>query len=433
MYRCESYRNVGTKLYNKVYHNYLFGGSGMFKLRKFTLALSLIYLMQLGFPSVFVSADDIAEEKPANYIFSDSDEPVTGDPVIDAAAAIVIEAESGRVLYSKNATAKRSIASTTKIMTALIALENGNLEDIVTVSKKAASVRGSNINLQTGQKFRLKELLYGLLLNSGNDAAVAIAEHIGGTEEKFAEMMNAEAKRLGAENTNYITPHGLDRDGQYSTAYDLAIITRHALKNPVFAEIVSTNISNIPGRQLYNTNELLEVYPGADGVKTGYTGKAGRCLVASATRSGMRLISVVLGSPTRYKRAASSKAVLDYAFKTYKMYELVKAGSICKNIPVYRGRSNNASVRAAETIRLPLSDEEYEKLETRVYAPDILKAPVYAGADIGYMEYVVDDKVVGETMLKTWENVGQKNYFDYLGAIIRKWAEMMREGIFDAG
>jgi len=357
-------------------------------------------------------------------------EAVSGTPVIDALAAIVMEAGSGRVLYSKNASSRRSIASTTKIMTAIVALENGNLNDMVTISGKAASVGGSTISLREGQKYTLKELLYGLLMNSGNDAAIAIAEHIGGTVRNFADMMNQEAKKLGAVDTAFVTPHGLDVDGQYSTAYDLAIITRHAMKNPIFAEIVGTNKANIPGHNLYNTNELLEVYPGADGVKTGYTGKAGRCLVASAVRNNMRIISVVLGSPTGYKRTISSKAILDYSFKNYKMYDLVNAGGICKNVPVYKGLKDSVSVRAAESVRIPLREDEFEKLETRIYVPEVLKAPIYAGVDTGYLEYTVDGEVVGETMLKTWEGVKQKSYYDYLGEIIRKWIIMMREGIF---
>lgn len=402
----------------------------MIKLKRIiSVALSLLCL----FPGTFdcnVLADDLMESEPEAYIFSDDAVTASGLPFIDAAAALVMEAGSGRVLYSKNPTAKRSIASTTKIMTAIIALENGDPEDIVTVSSKAAGTAGSSINLGAGQKFTLMELLYGMLMNSGNDAAVAIAEHIGGSVEAFAGMMNSKARELGADDTVFVTPHGLDAEGQYSTAHDLAIITRYALKNPVFAKIVSTNISSIPGRQLYNTNELLEIYPGADGVKTGYTGKAGRCLVASATRDGMRIISVVLGSPTRYKRAEASKAILDYSFENYTMNRLIDAGSIYKKIPVHKGVAATVTVKAFDTVEIPLRQDELERLETRVFLPQSLEAPVYAGTDTGSIEYLIDGEVVGQTMLTVWGNVRRKTYFDYLGSIIDSWGRMMREGIF---
>ena len=402
----------------------------MVKLKNITfmvLVLSCLLLQTFG---TGVMADDMLEGEPEAYIFTDNAVTTSVSPYIDATAALVMEAESGRVLYSKNPTVKKSIASTTKIMTAIVALENGDPEDIVTVSRKAAGTRGSSINLGAGQKFTLMELLYGMLMNSGNDAAVAIAEHIGGSVEAFADMMNGKARELGAENTVYVTPHGLDAQGQYSTAYDLAIITRYALKNPIFSRIVSTNKTSIPGRQLYNTNELLEIYPGVDGVKTGYTGQAGRCLVASATRNGMRIISVALGSPTRYRRAEASRMILDYGFNNYTMHTLIQAGSGFKSLSVRRGVSRTVAVKAMDTVKIPLRQDELERLETRMFLPESLDAPVYAGTDTGCVEYLVDGEVVGQTILTTWEDVRRKGFFDYLGSIIGSWARMMREGIF---
>jgi len=377
-----------------------------------------------------VFADDLLEDEPVKYIFSNNSASAATVPVINATAAIVMDMESGRILYSKNATSRRSIASTTKIMTSILAIENGRLDDIVTVSKRAASIGGSVIDLQIGQKYTLNELLYGLMLNSGNDAAIAIAEHIGDTVEHFADMMNEKAMELGAKNTSFVTPYGLDAEGHYSTAYDLAIITRYALVNPVFSRIVATNTTSIFGRQLYNTNEMLDIYPGADGVKTGYTGKAGRCLVTSATRDGMRLISVVLGSQTRYKRAAASKAILDYSFNNFMPRILVVVGQEYGSIPVYKGINNNVSIKAVETVQVPLRDDEYEKLQIRACIPDSLNAPVYAGIDTGYVEFLVDGEVVAQTMLKTWHNVRRKGFADYLEGIVGMWGRMMREGIF---
>lgn len=398
--------------------------------RKLPRIYFCVFILVFILSSVSASLADEVDNEPFKGVLSDDALQVAGVPVIDAAAAIVMDAKTGRVLYSKNATIRRSIASTTKIMTALVAIENGNPDDIVTISSRAASIWGSNINLQTGQKYTLNELLYGLLLNSGNDASIAVAEHISGSVEAFVEKMNQKAKELGAYNTSYANTHGLDAPGHYSTAYDLALIARYALENPVFSKIVSTRYAAIPGKQLHNTNEMLEIYQGADGVKTGYTGKAGRCLVTSATREGMRLISVVLGSPTNYKRALGSKSILDYAFENYKYRTLVEEGQEIARLPVYKGREGLVAIKASDTVEIPLRDDEYEKLETNMFMPDGFKAPVYAGSDTGYMEYMLDGEIIGRTTLKTWHDVRRKTVADYLGNIFTDWAKMMREGIF---
>lgn len=397
------------------------------KLMALTAAFFVLFS---GFISERHVLADEENEEPYKGALSGKIVQVSGVPVIDAAAAIVMDAESGRVLYSKNSDQHRSMASTTKIMTGILAIENGKLDDVVTISSRAAAIGGSTIGLRTGQKYTLNELLYGLLLNSGNDASIAIGEHIGGSVEGFVEMMNRKAKDLGAVHTSFANTHGLDAEGHYTTAYDLALITRYALKNPVFAKIVSTQSSAIPGRQLNNTNELLRLYPGADGVKTGYTGKGGRCLVASATRNGMKLISVVLGSPTVYKRALSSKAILDYGFDNYKPHVLVTAGAETAKLPVHKGIIKTVSVKVADTVQVPLREDELEKLDMRIYMPDSLEAPVYAGTETGYIEFLLDGETVGRTALTIWNDVGRMGYSDYMGRILKAWAKMMREGIF---
>jgi D-alanyl-D-alanine carboxypeptidase (penicillin-binding protein 5/6) len=279
-------------------------------------------------------------------VYADGDQELK-PPVINALAAVVVEESSGRVLYEKNATQKRSIASTTKIMTAIVALENANLDEEIVISKRAASIGGSVIGLRAGQKYTVREMLYAMLMASANDAAIAIAEHVAGTVEDFAKMMNKKAESLGMEDSHFVSPHGLDRDNQYSTAYDMAIITIEALKNPLFAEIVSTKSSYIPGHSLYNTNELLGSCPGVDGVKTGYTGKAGRCLITTVKRGDMRLISVVLGSPTRTARANASRDLINYCFDNFSMHKLLNAGDIYVQVPVYRGVEGYVSLKAA--------------------------------------------------------------------------------------
>jgi len=351
-------------------------------------------------------------------------------PSINAITAVVIEESSGRILYNKNATQKRSIASTTKIMTALVALEHADLDEPVIISKRAASIGGSVMGLRTGDRYTVRELLYAMLMVSANDAAIAIAEHVGGSLEDFAVMMNKKAKSVGADNSNFVTPHGLDCADQYSTAYDVALVTREALRNPVFAGIVSTYSSNIPGHSLYNTNELLGVYPGLDGVKTGYTGKAGRCLVTTAKRNGMRVISVVLGSPTRNARAYASREILDYAFENYEMTRILDRGDIMASVSIYRGVSERVNLIADDGIMLPLNEQEKTRMQIRKVTPEMLKAPVYAGAETGFIEYRLDGEVIGRSALTVADNVRRKTYFDYLKSVFGSWSKMMREGIF---
>ncbi len=416
----------------------------MIKLRFIKNVLCPFIILLLIFTSMIqiVQCDDELEPEPGMPVFKDAAGgkgavAVTDQgsldiapPVVNALSAVVVEESSGRVIYNKNALEKRSIASTTKIMTALVALENGNPEDKVIVSKRAAAIGGSIAGLREGEQYTLRELLYAMLMISGNDAAIAIAEHIGGSVEDFAVMMNDRARSLGAVNSHFITPHGLDRADQYSTAYDVALITIEALKNPLFCAIVSTSSSTIPGHSLYNTNELLSSYPGADGVKTGFTGQAGRCLVSTAKKNGMRLISVVLGSPTRNARASASRSLLDYGFNNYKLYKLAEQGEIYARIPVYRGIAGYVALKAERDIILPLNREEAKSINVREHVPDVLNAPVYAGAGTGYVEYELNGKVLEQSMLVVAEDVRKTTYADYLRLIFETWSTMMREGIF---
>ena len=244
-------------------------------------------------------------------------------PSVKAGAAVLINSETGEVLYAKNPQRVMAPASTTKIMTAIIAIEKGNLEQKVTVSGLAASVPGSSMYLRKGEVQTLHNLLYGLLLSSGNDAAKAIAENIAGTEKKFAVMMNEKARVLGMSNTHFSNASGLPAEGHYTTAYDLAILSCYALKNPIFSEIVRTKVASVPSsrsrtgttRSLTNHNKLLWQYPYTTGIKTGYTRKAGKCLVASATQNNATLISVILKSDVMYN---DSIQLLDFGFKTIK-------------------------------------------------------------------------------------------------------------------
>jgi D-alanyl-D-alanine carboxypeptidase (penicillin-binding protein 5/6) len=311
-------------------------------------------------------------------------------------------------------------------MTAIVALEEGNLGDTVTVSKKAAQISGSSMDLKEGELLSLKDLLYGLLLNSGNDAAIAIAEHLGGSVEGFAEMMNDKAKELGALDSAFVTPHGLDADGHYTTAYDLAAMARHALSIPLFDRIVRTPYINIAGKNLRNTNEMLSLYSGADGVKTGFTGKAGRCLVASATRGGMRLISVVMGCPTKSKRTEASRKLLDFAFGSFKEYRLVNEGEEFGKIAVVKGITKNMKALAEYGVTLPLSGLEIESLKISVDLPESIMAPVEAGQKIGIVKYLINDYVLSEIPLLSESSVRKKNILDYINDVVRIWVGIMK-------
>ena len=239
-------------------------------------------------------------------------------PQIQAEAACLIVSGSQKMLYGKEPDKIMYPASTTKIMTLLIALQKGNLQDIVTVGEQAASCEGSSLELAAGDRIKLRDLLFGLMLVSGNDAAEAIAEHVGGSLDGFVALMNAEASRLGAHKTHFSNPHGLPDDANhFTTARDLAIITENALKRTEFLEYVTTASFEVTlqgtgeRRSIANTNKLLKEYPGANGVKTGYTNDAGPCLVASARQGGVQLIAVVLNSEERWQDASR---LLDYGF-----------------------------------------------------------------------------------------------------------------------
>jgi len=370
---------------------------------------------------------DEFDEEPFVGVIEDISNTIQGKtPDIGARAAIVMDTVTGRILYEKNAYSKRPIASTTKIMTAIVALENGNLDDIVTVSKRAASIWGSQINLQMGEKISLNDLMYGMMVKSGNDAAIAVAEHIGGTVENFLVMMNKKAKEIGANNSQFKSPHGLDMEGHYSTAYDLAIITRYALENPVFSEIVSTHSIGIKGRNLYNTNEMLSIYEGADGVKTGYTGLAGRCLVTSATKDNWRIISVVLNCDSRTQRAQSSKTILDYTFKNYKFYSLLSNEKIISEIPVKKGLRKNVIIVPIDDIELPLREDEAAVIQKEIELPDILEAPVYSNVEVGKITFYLNGKIVASTSLKTAGNAEKKLFIHYLSDVILEWCNLLR-------
>jgi D-alanyl-D-alanine carboxypeptidase (penicillin-binding protein 5/6) len=391
------------------------------------MVLSIIIILSCLLCNFEVWADDTNEDEPIRDFNGNGSIETTGNklPRVSAESAIVLDMATGRVLYEKNAYTRHSIASTTKIMTAIVALENGNDEEDVAISKRAAAIGGSTVNLKEGKTYKFKDLMYAMMLRSGNDAAIAIAEHIGGSVELFAEMMNRKAAEIGATNTNFVTPHGLDDPQHYSTPYDLALITQYALRNEKFCEIVGTKNSVFQGSNISNTNEMLGLYPGADGVKTGYTGQAGRCLVTSVTKNNWRIISIVLGCPTRTVRAQSSKILLDYAFENFKNYEYIKKGQPLQQLDVHKGVLDKVPIYSDSDITLPLKQEEVDKVKIIYNLPEVIEAPLKSGMKIGTADYVLDGKLLATTDLKNLETVGRKDFYFYFDSIFKTWARLV--------
>lgn len=360
-------------------------------------------------------------EQPGDYLFYDTVQ-VSSDPVINARSALVMDFETGTILYEKNAYRKRPMASTTKIMSAIVALENSDLDEDVLISGKAAGMGGSVMGLKKDTIVKMRDLLNGMLICSGNDAAVAIAEHIGGSVEGFCELMNEKAIEIGAFSTSFSNPHGLDAENHYTTAYDLAKITRYALKNPYFSEIVKKKEYYYKGRVLKSTNEMLTCYEGADGVKTGYTGLAGRCLVTSATKNNMRFISVVLFCDTKNLRTSSSQKILDYSFTEYGTVFLLEKGRIVGSVKVDRSRSlQEVMVVVSEDLKAILKHSQRDNLYTRVSLPEKVMAPVRQGSIMGTVSIFQDDKIIAETSLVALESTHKMEFFDYLQNVIKKW------------
>lgn len=347
----------------------------------------------------------------------------SADVTTSAKAAVVMDVRTGRVLYSKNADVKLPMASTTKIMTTLVAIESGRLNEMVKVSKKASYTEGSSIYLREGETLTVEELLYGIMLRSGNDASVAVAEHIGGSVEGFAEMMNAKAREIGALNTHFVNPHGLHHSEHYTTAYDLALITSYALRNNKFAEIVKTKKKTISGppdanwdRILTNKNKMLWQFEGGDGVKTGFTSKAGRCLVSSATRNNWQLCSVVLNCGPMWEESA---ALLDYAFNNYSREKIVDSSEVYQKMRVISGKQDLIEIKPKYDFYMPLKQDELSKIVTIPALEFNHKAPIYKGSKAGELKVYLGNEYLGSVDLEYCENIESKDPFYHFRRIFR--------------
>lgn len=345
-----------------------------------------------------------------------------GVPNVNARSAILYDATYDRILYEKNSKQKRANASTTKMITALVAYERGNLEDVVEISKEAANVGGSTIDLKTGDKITLNDLIEGLLVHSGNDAAVAIAEYIAGDIESFSELMNEKAIEIGAVDTNFVTPHGLDRENHYSTAYDLVVIAKELLKNDYLARIVSQKSTTITvngqTKTINSTNEMLSYYEGANGVKTGYTGEAGRCLITSANRNGRLLISVVLGCDSKKNRMLDSTRLLDYGFYEYEVVNL--ADFIKKDIFVIVDKSEGDIYRLSKetSMLFPLKESEKSQISVDYDIESSLVAPLKKGEVVGRVKIFLDQTEISAIEYVLPEDINRKSWQEYFYKIL---------------
>lgn len=313
-------------------------------------------------------------------------------PAISAQTAIMIEGNTGEVLYEKNADQKAYPASITKIMTALLAIENGSLDKMVKVSGNAAGVEGSSIYLAPGEQISLRDLVYGLMLRSGNDAAIAIAEEIGGSKSNFVIMMNKRARELGASNTNFVNPNGLHDPEHYTTARDMAMISKAAMQNQEFKQVASTK-SWVTDRgegkynYFYNKNKVVYQYDGGTGIKIGYTKAAGRTLVASSEKNGMELICVVMNAPDWFR---DTYALMDYAYRQYETKEIVKGQRAIKAVRIQGGTKGFAMIGPKEDILCPVKKNEESSISVMYELPDRHRAPIKRWQEAGYLKIYVN-------------------------------------------
>lgn len=313
---------------------------------------------------------------------------------ISAECAILIDAQTGRVLYEKQAEEKSLIASTTKIMTALVICEQTNVLDRVKIPKEAVDIEGSSMYLKEGEVLTVQELLYGLMLQSGNDAAVALAIYCGGTVEGFTELMNDKAHRLGMTQSHFTNPNGLDSPGNYSTARDMALLTAYAMQNPIFAQTVSTKTITIGERCLRNHNKLLWQLEGANGVKTGYTNAAGRILISSVTRMGRQLIAVTFNAPDDWQ---DHKTLIEDGFSRFTVQQLVRQGQTLGQLELAGGQEASVDLIAAEDFSYSLA--QGERVTISLPEAGFAYAPVAEGQEAGFAHILVDGTAVAKVPL----------------------------------
>lgn len=407
------------------------------------IVFSLIFCI-LIINNNYIFADDEIDKIDISELEEIIETAVEADntPEIKSRYVVVLDRNNKTVIYGKNEYTKTKMASTTKIMTSLIVIENTNLNDIVEISGKAAGIGGSRLKISKGDKISVKDLLYGLMLRSGNDAAVALAEYVGGSIEGFAELMNKKAIDLGLENTHFVTPHGLDSDTHYTTPYELAILTDYALKNEVFEDIVKTKICNITingyPRTISNTNELLGNLNGVYGVKTGFTNGAGRCLVTSVKRGNLDVICIVLGADTKKIRTTDSINLIEYTFSNFQKVDI--KSKIEEEFENWKN-INSGRITMEKGIKdgIELKLEEYNldsytiknntenKFKVQINTNFYLIAPVKENTKIGELIFSYDGNIILNIPILTLEEVRKKGILDYMVEVTRNYGCYLNE------
>ena len=417
-------------------------------MKLFQIYYKIIFLFFIFiFMSGYVFADDLS---PSDDTFDISE--ILGDiesiktnsdiiqmPTINSRAYVVIDRNSNTILAGKNEHQKKKMASTTKIMTSLIVIEHTDLSDMVEISKKAANTGGSRLGLKGGDKITVYDLLYGLMMRSGNDAAVALAEYVAGSISDFATLMNDKAKSLGLSNTHFVTPHGLDEDEHYTTAYELAILSNYAMNNEIFAKIVGTKnytitINGYP-KALTNTNELLGVLNGVYGIKTGFTNGANRCLVTCCKRGDMDIICVVLGADTKKYRTTDSIKLIEYAFHNFTYvnieeiisnnFEIWKKENL-PSITIMKGTSNYLDITFEEIpySSIPVRNDLINNFHVYISYESKLSAPITKGTSIGTITLELDEKTIYSSDILINTDIEHKNIFDYLYSLCQNFSHI---------
>lgn len=402
---------------------------------KFIYKFFIFYCFITILLSPIVLADDLSpveDDFNVNEFMHDSNlqtNSANDFPTINSRAYIILDRKSSTVILGKNHNQRKKMASTTKIMTSLVVIENCNLSDTVEISKKAGSTGGSRLGLKTGDKITVNDLLYGLMLCSGNDAAVALAEYVAGSINNFSELMNNKALELGLTNTHFITPHGLDADEHYTTAYELAILSNYALKNETFAKIVGTKEYTITinnnVKTIRNTNELLGNLNGVYGIKTGFTNGANRCLVTACKRGDMDIICVVLGADTKKFRSTDSIKLMEYAFSHF---EYVDINNIINTyfenwkkehldtFSVYKGLYDYISLtyNPPSYSNIPIKNDMLDKFNIIINCNTNLNAPISKGTIIGNITLLSGETTIYSSNISVDCDIKKKNINDYL-------------------
>lgn len=404
-------------------------------MKKILYSMLIFLLILLNFSTV--CADDVDNEVDFEDTIEVTASNVSELPKTNSRRYIVYDRISKSMIIGKNEDVKSAMASTTKIMTTIVILEKADLNETVTVSAKAGGTGGSRLGLKRGDKTSVRDLLYGLMLRSGNDAAVALAEHVGGSVKEFAELMNEKAIELGLTNTHFVTPHGLDDANHYTTALELAKLTDYAMDNETFAKIVGTKSTTIyinnQSRQINNTNELLGVLNGVVGVKTGFTNNAGRCLVTETKRNNMDIITIVLGADTKKDRTKDSVNLIEYTFSKYKMYNLeeqiIEEFNKWKNINekrilIIKGKTSNPKLAlgAIEKATIPICDND--KIEYSINALTEIEAPVEQWNVMGKLTVKINGEILENIDIVNVNEVQKRDWKDYFKIVLNRFEDM---------